>query len=342
MHDQTCGSSGLRAVMDTTFGAVVKPVVDDGGACNAATVDVHPGQLAISPATVRTLIAEQFPQWQDLHIQAVASPGTVNAIFRIGDPFVARFPLVPVGVAAAQKSLQSEAAAAEELIDQTPFATPRPIAIGSPGAGYPLPWSVFTWLPGQHATADDCSQSDSFAIDLVGFVSAVRSIDTRGRTYDGNGRGGDLFSHDEWMQECLTCSEGLLEVTTLRAIWAEMRDLPRGDTPDVMNHGDLIPPNMLVAGGRLVGVLDVGGLCAADPALDLVSAWHLLDHERRQLLRNRLGCDEAEWQRGRAWAFAQAMGAVWYYVESSPIMSAGCRRTLERIVTDMHCGSPPL
>jgi aminoglycoside phosphotransferase (APT) family kinase protein len=45
-------------------------------------------------------------------------------------------------------------------------------------------------------------------------------------------------------------SEGLLEVTTLRAIWAEMRDLPRGDTPDVMNHGDLIPPNILVAEGR--------------------------------------------------------------------------------------------
>jgi hypothetical protein len=42
--------------------------------------------------------------------------------------------------------------------------------------------------------------------------------------------GGDLFSHDDWMQECLINSEGLLDVATLRAIWAEMRDLPRGDT----------------------------------------------------------------------------------------------------------------
>jgi aminoglycoside phosphotransferase (APT) family kinase protein len=116
---------------------------------------------------------------------------------------------------------------------------------------------------------------------------------------------------------------------------AEMRDLPRGDTPDVMNHRDLIPPNTLVANGRLVGVLDVGGLGAADPALDVVSsAWHLLDTERRQILRNHVGCDEAEWQRGRAWAFQQALGAVWYYVDSSPTMSAGCRRTLERIVTE--------
>ena len=84
--------------------------------------------------------------------------------------------------------------------------------------------------------------------------------------------GGDLFSHDEWMQECLTYSERLLDVAILRSIWAEMRDLPRGDTPDVMNHSDVIPPNTLVADGRLVALLDVGGLGAADPALDLASS----------------------------------------------------------------------
>src|SRR5258705_6581107 len=113
-----------------------KPVVDDGNACNAATVDMHPGQLAVSPLTVRTLVADQFPEWQNLQIQAVPSPGTVNAIFRIGDHFVARFPLEPDDVtAAARERLRHEAAAAEELLDQTLFATPRPIAIGNPGAG---------------------------------------------------------------------------------------------------------------------------------------------------------------------------------------------------------------
>jgi aminoglycoside phosphotransferase (APT) family kinase protein len=298
---------------------------------------MHPGQLSVSPVAVRTLVAEQFPQWQHLQVEAVSSPGTVNAIFCIGDQFVARFPLISDDdVAAVREQLQREAAAAEELIGHTPFATPRPIAIGEPGIGYPLPWSINTWLPGEPATADDCSESNSFAIDLGDFINGVRAMDTRGRTHDGNGRGGDLFSHDKWMQECLTYSEGLLDVATLRSIWAEMRYLPRGDTPDVMNHSDLIPPNTLVADGRLVAVLDVGGLRAADPALDLVSAWHLLDTERRQLLRDHVGCDEAEWQRGRAWAFEQALGAVWYYVDSSPTMSAGCRRTLERIVTDIR------
>ncbi|WP_204805055.1 aminoglycoside phosphotransferase family protein [Mycobacterium riyadhense] len=297
---------------------------------------MHPGQLSVPILTVRTLIAEQFPQWRHLHVQAVPSPGTVNAIFRVGDQLAARFLLEPDDVATARERLQLEAVAAEELLNQSPFATPRPIAIGEPGVGYLLPWSIYTWLPGDTATADNCRESDTFAIDLGSFISAVRAIDTRERAYGGKGRGGDLLAHDEWMQECLTRSEGLLDVATCRAIWTEMRGIPRGDSPDLMNHGDLIPPNILTAGGHIIGVLDVGGLRAADPALDLVSAWHLLDTRRRQLLRDYLSCDDAEWQRGRAWAFEQAMGAVWYYAETNPTVSMGCRRTLERIVTDMR------
>lgn len=146
----------------------------------------------------------------------------------------------------------------------------------------------------------------------------MRAIDTQGRTYEGNGRGGDLGSYDEWIELCLTNSEGLLDVPSLRSIWDQIRLLPRGKTPDVMNHRDLIPPNILTLDGCLAGVLDVSGVKNADPALDLVSTWHLLDEPRRGLLRNHLGCDDDEWQRGRGWAFQQAMGAVWYYVDSNP------------------------
>ncbi|TQK29337.1 aminoglycoside phosphotransferase family protein [Arthrobacter sp. SLBN-53] len=296
---------------------------------------MHPGQLTVSPLTVYGLIAEQFPQWAGLPVEPVSGAGTVNAIFRVGDRVVARFPLEPNDdVEAVRHDLEHEAEVARELSGRTSVATPVPLAIGEPGAGYPLPWSVFTWLPGSPATADNCCRSDVFATDLGEFILAVRAIDTRGRTYDGNGRGGELGSYDEWIELCLTNSEDLLDVSTLRAIWDEVRVLPRGDSPDVMNHGDLIPPNVLTVDGRLAGVLDVSGFAAADPALDLVSAWHLLDDRRRELLRTYLGCDDDEWQRGRGWAFQQAMGAVWYYVDSNPVMSTNCRRTLERIQAD--------
>lgn len=294
---------------------------------------MHDDQLTVSAATVRELIDDQFPAWKALPVRAVASQGTVNAIFRVGDHLAARFPLRPADVAKMQKMLQTEAEAARELAGRTRFPTPTPVALGEPGAGYPLPWSVQTWLPGTVASEHDPGASVAFAHDLAEFITGVRAIDTRGRVYPGYGRGGDLRRHDAWMATCFERSEQLLDdVLRLRRLWDSFRDLPRDGRADVMTHGDLIPGNVLVVRERLAGVLDVGGFGPADPALDLVGAWHLLEAVPRQGLREHLGCGELEWQRGKAWAFEQAMGATWYYRDSNPAMSRMGRRTLERIL----------
>lgn len=288
---------------------------------------MHADQLDIDAATVRALVDEQFPAWRELPIRPLASQGTVNAIFRLGDRLTARFPLQPRDNA--RQWLADEAAAAEELLGRTRFATPEPVALGEPGPGYPMPWSVQTWLPGEVVT--DQTLGDDFARDLAEFITGVRAIDTRGRTFEGDGRGGDLKAHEDWIQLCLRRSEGLLDVPRLRRLWDELRELPRGDAPDLMNHGDLMPGNVLVAGARLSGVLDVGGLGAADPALDLVGAWHLLDDGPRRALRGALDCDDLEWERGRAWAFVEAMGLVWYYEDTNLAMARAGRRTLARV-----------
>jgi aminoglycoside phosphotransferase (APT) family kinase protein len=295
---------------------------------------MHAGQLAVSSGMVRELVDEQFPSWRRLAIKAVESPGTVNAIFRIGDRLAARFPLRPGDAASVRRRLESEAAAARELAGRTRFATPEPVAIGEPGAGYPLPWAVQTWLPGVTATAEDPGGSMAFAHDLAEFISGVRAIGTGGRTFSGRGRGGDLRSHDRWMETCFERSGQLLDVPRLRRMWEAMRTLPRGAAADVMSHGDLIPGNVLVSGGRLAGILDAGDLGPADPSLDLVAAWHLLEARPRQALRDDLRCGDLEWERGKAWAFEQAMGLVWYYADSNPVMSRIGRRTLERIQAD--------
>lgn len=297
-------------------------------------MDMHAGQLSVSAETVRGLVDDQFPQWRSLDIQAVNSAGTVNSIFRIGGQFAARFALKPGAAESMRRLLEAEAAVARELAGRTRFATPEPVALGEPGAGYPLPWLVQTWLPGVVATDQDPGESAAFAHDLAEFIWGVRAIGTRGRTFRGHGRGGDLRSHDAWMQTCFTRSRQLLDVSRLRRMWQVMRELPRGAGADVMSHGDLIPGNVLVSGGRLTGILDVGGLGPADPALDLVAAWHLLETGPRQLFRDDLGCDDLDWERGKAWAFEQAMGAIWYYVDSNPAMSRMGRRTLGRIQAD--------
>jgi aminoglycoside phosphotransferase (APT) family kinase protein len=293
-------------------------------------VSMHPGQLAITAETVRGLVDRQFPEWRDLSLRAVRSQGTVNALFRLGDALVARFPLVPADDARGR--LEAEAAAAGELRGRTRFATPEPIAIGEPGPGYPMPWSVQTWVPGTVATPD--GQSEAFAHDLAEFIEGVRAIDTRGRTFAGESRGGHLPDHDGWVETCLSRSEGLLDVAPLRRLWAAFRELPRGPGDDVMTHGDLIPGNVLVAGGRLTGVIDAGGLGPADPALDLVAGWHLLETGPRDALRADLRCSDLEWARGAAWAFEQALGVAWYYVDTNPAMSQMGQRTLQRITAD--------
>ncbi|MFJ2744418.1 aminoglycoside phosphotransferase family protein [Streptomyces sp. NPDC087440] len=292
---------------------------------------MHADQVDVSSELVAALIQEQFPQWSGRAVRPQASTGTVNSIFRIGDDLSARFPLRPADPGEALAVLEREAEAAAELARVSPFPVPEPVAMGKPGAGYPMPWSVQTWLPGTVAFDADPSGSEAFAGDLAAFIAALRDADTRGRSFDGDNRGGVISDHDDWMAECFEESEGLLDVPRLRDMWSRYRELPR-TSPDVMSHGDLIPGNVLVTGGRLVGVLDTGGFGAADPALDLVGAWHLLEAGPREALRRRLACDELEWERGKAWAFEQAMGLVWYYVESNPAMSALGRRTLDRIL----------
>jgi phosphotransferase family enzyme len=99
---------------------------------------------------------------------------------------------------------------------------------------------------------EDPGGSEVLASDLAEFITDVRAIDTGGRTFAGAGRGGDLRSHDEWIDRCFKQNEQLFDVVPLRRIWAVLRELPRR-AADVMTHGDLIPGNVLVGEGRLVG-----------------------------------------------------------------------------------------
>jgi len=104
---------------------------------DAFWVAMHANQLTVPLPTVRNLVDERFPAWRELPIREVVSHGTVNALFRIGDRLLARFPLEPGDVESARRWLQSEAQAARELLGRTRFPTPEPVALGESGAGYP-------------------------------------------------------------------------------------------------------------------------------------------------------------------------------------------------------------
>ncbi len=295
---------------------------------------MHDDQVHIDADIVRQLILDQFPEYRYERVKQLSATGTVNAIFLIGSGIAARFPLRAMRPAECAEMLRSEAAAMIEFAKHSPIATPRPLELGQPSALYPMPWAVQSWMEGTVATPNGLATSISLAVDIANLIASLRAADTHGRRFDGQGRGGNLPDHDDWMEVCFRNSEGLLDVARLRRMWARLRVLPLSGR-DVMSHRDLIPANLLVHDGRLVGVLDAGGFGPADPALDLVAAWHLLDRERGNIVRSHLGSDEVEWKRGAAWAFQQAMGLVWYYQRSNPRMSALGRNTLSRLLDDL-------
>ncbi|QDZ14615.1 phosphotransferase [Humibacter ginsenosidimutans] len=300
---------------------------------------MHDAQVHVEVPTVRTLLAEQFPQWGDLPVTHVEGAGTVNALFRVGDGLAARFPLVVNDPDASLAAQRLEADRAHEFAGASDVPCPLPVAIGRAGAGYPGPWSLTTWIDGHPASPHSVEGSTVFANELAELILRLRAAPTSERAFTGTGRGGDLRTHDEWMATCLTNSEGLLDVPALRSAWARLRRLPRLDG-DAMTHGDLIPANLLVRDGHLAGVVDVGGFAPADPALDLVAAWHLFEEPARGELRAALrrgiheseAVEELRWARGAAWAFEQALGLVWYYRVSNPAMSELGISSLQRIM----------
>lgn len=203
--------------------------------------------------------------------------------------------------------------------------------MGSPDDSYSMPWSVQSWVEGEVATPVSVSASSAVVRDVATMVLSLRASDVCGREFSGRGRGGELADHDAWVSHCLTQSQTLLSVAEVGDMWQTLRAVPRSG-PDVMSHKDLTPFNLLIREGGLAGVLDTGGFAPADPALDLVVAWHLLDADRRSEFRELIGSGDDEWRRGAAWALQQALGLVWYYVETNPRMSELGRSTIARIM----------
>src|SRR5205085_7734601 len=126
---------------------------------------MHADEVEIDADIVRRLLAAQFPDWAELPIEPVHPRGTDNALYRVGEEMVARLPRRERTVG----SLESERRWLPKLAPHLPLPVPVPLAEGSPGEGYPFPWSIYSWLDGRPATdvAVDRAQA---AEDLAGFI----------------------------------------------------------------------------------------------------------------------------------------------------------------------------
>ncbi|MDG4780358.1 aminoglycoside phosphotransferase family protein [Micromonospora sp. WMMD961] len=293
---------------------------------------MHADQVDVAVDAVAALVAEQFPRWRGLPVRPLPSAGTVNALFRLGPDLVLRFPLRPSAYPDLRGELRREQEHARMLAAHLPVAVPEPLGLGEPGEGYAGSWAAYRFIPGQTAERDRVGDLDAFARSLADVVTALRGIDTGGRSWTGSGRGGPLADQDAGVRTALAVSGALTDTAALAAVWDRCRHARRDDPTDRWIHADLMPGNLLCRDGRLVAVIDLGTVGVGDPAVDLMPAWNLLDAGSRETYRRALDVDDATWERGRGWALAQAINALPYYVETNPVMADIARHTLRAVL----------
>ena len=129
-------------------------------------------------------------------MRPVRSHGTVNALFRLGEDVVLRFPLQPRLDARHRAELVREQALARQIAPQVPLAVPEPLGLGEPGEGYAGPWTAYRWIEGDPASPETITDESEFACGLADFVAAFRAMPTGGQGWDGSTRGGPLLERD--------------------------------------------------------------------------------------------------------------------------------------------------
>lgn len=322
-------ASRITAVLDLIPRSIEKIGMRAGwGSFRLATM------VDITAELVRALVAEQFPEWRDLHVRPVARQGWDNRTFRLGDELVVRLPSAEGYVAAVAK----EDRCLPSLAGHLPFAVPAPVATGRPAAAYPFPWSVRHWLPG--VTVEDATGIDRtrLARDLGVFLTALRRAPVGPGPASGahsafRGCHPSVYGYE--VEQALERVGSAVDAASCRHIWAEAVRSAWPGTPTWV-HGDVAAGNLLTTDGKLSAVIDFGGCAVGDPACDLVMAWTYFSAEDRTAFREAVGLSADTWRRARGWALWKAL--VTMAELSSPDSEGMQSRVLAQVLADPVTG----
>jgi aminoglycoside phosphotransferase (APT) family kinase protein len=284
---------------------------------------LHTDEIPIGTALVRALIDRAMPRYVDLPLRELASSGSTNALFRLGEDLLVRLPRQPGGSGAISKEAEWLPVVARSL----PVGVPEVIGVFEPDCGYPERWSVVRWIDGEHPDVVDPEtpvdpRREDLAIRLADVVQALTRADVPTAAINDPElhwyRGEPLATMDattrQNIERCRELGDFEFDLDAAERVWDEAVRLPgASDRPTPRwYHGDLAAENLLVRDGRLAAILDFGALSIGDPSVDLIVAWEVLDPPARETFRRQLRVDDATWLRGRAWALSITL-MIWYY-----------------------------
>ncbi|MFD0713055.1 aminoglycoside phosphotransferase family protein [Paenibacillus sp. GCM10027626] len=287
--------------------------------------------IEINKELVSRLIKSQFPQWSDLRIEPVAKSGNDNRTFHLGEDMSVRLPSHERYVPQVEKELFW----LPKLSPYLSLPIPSPLAKGNPAEGYPWPWSVNRWIPGEKVSHDNIISYNQLAVDLASFLMELQAIAASDGPPSGAHnfyRSGSLTVYDEETKTALKNLESLIETSQFHQIWDEaLQSEWMGEA--VWVHGDIAPGNLLVTDGRLCAVIDFGILGVGDPACDLAMAWTFFDDEGRRTFLAAMDCDKGMMNRARGWALWKAL-ITYDGNEKASAAAVEAKRTLDIILKD--------
>ncbi len=296
--------------------------------------NMHADEFDIDAGLVRRLLAAQFPTWAPLPLELVASAGTDNALYRLGDDMVVRLPRRQRPA----DTLAKERTWLPRLAPLLPLSIPVPLGDGVPAEDYPFAWSVYRWLRGEDAIAAPLTDGRRLALDLASFLAALWNIDSSDGPPPGEHnvwRGVPLATRDAPTRSAIDSLRAAIDVEPVTAAWEAALRSPEWKQPAVWIHGDLDSRNVLVEHGRLDAVIDWGCLGVGDPACDVMVAWKLLSADTRVVFRNALSLDDSTWARACGWALSQALVALAYYtMETNPTLVIEARKWIAEVLSD--------
>ena len=290
---------------------------------------MHEGELPIDEALVARLVAAQMPEYAHLSVRAWRSTGTVNALFRLGDHLVARLPRMPRFA----EDLERELAWLPQLARRLSLRVPVPAAVARATAEFPCTWAVFRWLDGAPYGDGVVADERAAARSLAGMVRELAALDP---TVGPSAGRAPLRSLDAATRAALERADGAFDAGAALACWDRALDAPAWDGVPTWIHGDLMRPNLLLRGGRLVAAIDFGGTGAGDAAMDGVAAWSVFGRSGRAAFRAALErdprFDAGTWDRARGYALHQAALIVPYYANSNPAFAAEGARIVGEVL----------
>lgn len=290
---------------------------------------MHDDDIFLDDTLIARLLRDHVPQWADLPCKRLASSGTDNALYRLGDDLLLRFPRRRESVAATAKELDWL-----QHMQGLPLAVPNLRYRGTANIGQPIDFGIFDWLEGDLATPDRLPDSLQAADDLAVFLQALHDKDTTDAPRSGPANHRRGVALDDLSAITLPAIDILadeIDSNAAHRLWKRACALPLPER-SVWLHGDLKADNLLARNGRLHAVLDWGLAAVGDPAADYATAWVFIDPAAREHFRKALGLSEDDWLRAKGWALYGAVIALSYYRGGrNEVLCQQCRLTLNRL-----------